>query len=474
MHREAILLTLALVMGMATSARTEVGAEPQSPLRLTPDYLNRLAEEMRTNNPALQAARSKVSAARLNQASVRRWDDPMFRFGGIVRDTDGPSSAMVGGAGGGGTGNALFMSEGEEGDLYYELEQKLPLFGKAKFQRLTAEAEQSVAAANADYAFQVLRRDLTFVLLRLALAHEVVAIGQQDLRWLETIAAAAESRFLSRETSQFEVLRLHNEKALRADQLRTDARDLDRERWAANRLLNRPTDASWPAFQLPEVAQPIEFSPRLLELALRYEPKLTVLQREIQVSSNILATTRRQRHPDISLGAEGRQSTDTGEFTEGMFYVRLNLPWFNLPRYRREILRDQEKLKAAQLDAADYALAVRDEAFRITVRLDAARRQAVLYRDEIIPRAEQALAVTQAGWTANRGLFLEVMDARRALLEARVMFTRAVAEQYQMLADLVLCCGLADLEALDMLAPANDTTAIEEVKKPMHQPLVNE
>jgi hypothetical protein len=40
------------------------------------------------------------------------------------------------------------------------------------------------------------------------------------------------------------------------------------------------------------------------------------------------------------------------------------------------------------------------------------------------------------------------------LLEARLMFVRAVTEQYLMLSELVLCCGLADLEALQMIDAA--------------------
>jgi hypothetical protein len=37
------------------------------------------------------------------------------------------------------------------------------------------------------------------------------------------------------------------------------------------------------------------------------------------------------------------------------------------------------------------------------------------------------------------------------LLDAQLMFARAVSEQYQMLSELVLCCGLGDLEALQMI-----------------------
>jgi hypothetical protein len=52
-------------------------------------------------------------------------------------------------------------------------------------------------------------------------------------------------------------------------------------------------------------------------------------------------------------------------------------------------------------------------------------------------------------------MFLDVLEARRMLLEARLMSTRAVAEQWQMLSELVLCCGLADMEALQMFDADN-------------------
>jgi outer membrane protein TolC len=96
-------------------------------------------------------------------------------------------------------------------------------------------------------------------------------------------------------------------------------------------------------------------------------------------------------------------------------------------------------------------LAVREEVHGLTVKIDAARREALLYRDEIIPRSEQALASAQSAWQSGTGMFLDVLEARRMLIESRLMSARAVTEQWQMLSELVLCCGLADLEALEML-----------------------
>jgi hypothetical protein len=53
-------------------------------------------------------------------------------------------------------------------------------------------------------------------------------------------------------------------------------------------------------------------------------------------------------------------------------------------------------------------------------------------------------------WRTGRSIFHEVLEARRLLLDGRLMYARAVAEQYRALAELVLCCGLGDLEAVEL------------------------
>ena len=99
----------------------------------------------------------------------------------------------------------------------------------------------------------------------------------------------------------------------------------------------------------------------------------------------------------------------------------------------------------------------REEVHLLTVKIDAARREALLYRDEVLPRSEQALASASASWQTGEGSFRDVLDACRMVLEARLMYARAVSEQYEMLSDLVLCCGLGDLEALQMIGAQPET-----------------
>lgn len=428
------LVTL-LLAGAAAIAQTPprslpIPASATNVVRLTPAYVNELAEEMRGKHPALQAARARTNAAAANVGTVRTWEDPKAFLGGMA---------------------AREEMQADEGDLMYGVEQKLPLFGKPKLARQVARAELSTETAIAEYQFQVLRRELAKAVFRTALVDEAVVIGQQDLAWLETINRTIEGKYRASEATLVEMLQVQNERAKQATQLETERDRLTHERVSLNRMLNRGLLSPWPTLELPALAGPVLYSQKLVDFALKYEPKIEMLRRQIKQAEATVASTRRQRLPDISAGLEARNYTGDGGFRQGILLFSMNVPWVNAGKYRSEIQREEAKLKATELDLVDYELSVREEVHMLTVKIDAARREAVLYRDQIIPRSQTALDSARSGWEANRGTFREVLDARRMLLDGRLMHARAVAEQYQMLSELVLCCGLGDMEALQMI-----------------------
>lgn len=419
------------LVGAAPARPGSTPAEPGAERRpLTPAYLNELAEELRQNHPALAAARERTNAAAAAVGGVRTWEDPLARIGGMA---------------------ASERMRAEEGDLIYGIEQKLPLFGKPRLARQAAQAGLATASAELQYREQVLRRELAKQAFRTALADEVLRIGREDLGWLEVMVAAVEARYRSGQATLVDVLQLQNERSRRATQLETDRELLAQERVALNRLLNRALDSSWPTLELPPVAGPVPYGQKLVDLALKFEPRLRVLQRETGEAEAALELTRRQRLPEVSAGLEARNYTGDGSFRQGMVVLSVNLPWFNRGKYRRDIQREEARVAAARHEREDYELALREELHGLTVRIDAARREALSYQSEIIPRSQTALASARAGWESGRNTLRDLLDARRMLLEARLGESRARAEQYQQLSDLVLCCGLGDLEALEML-----------------------
>ena len=420
---------IAAVFSQTTSDKPHSHAGTNA-LQLTPAFISKLVNEMEKNNPAILAGLARTNAAGASVSAVRSWEDPIARGGGIGAREDLRAS---------------------DGDLIYGVEQKLPLFGKPAAARRVALAGLATETATSVYQLQVFRRELAKAAFRTGLADEVILLGEQDLTWLEAVSQASETKYTSGQATLVEMLQVQNERAKRASQLQTDRNNLDHERVALNRLLNRDLHSPWPVLLLPPVAEPVVYNERLVQFALKNEPKLKVLRQQIIQAETMVDLTRRQRLPDMNIGLEGRNYSGDGSFRQGMLVFSMNLPWVNSGKYRSEAKRDEAKLKAAQYDLNDYELSVREDVHHLAVKIDAARREALLYRDEIIPRSDSALESARSGWEANRTTFRDVLDARRMWLEGRLMYARAVAEQYAMLSELVLCCGLGNLESLQMI-----------------------
>lgn len=422
-----------------------VAAKSDEPLLVSPGLINGLSEEMRTNHPALKAAGSRTEAMRRTAAAVRIWDDPMLMLGGMGAD------------------EAMRM---DEGDILYGVEQKLPLWGKPQAAREAARAGIAVAEADAEFQFQTRRRDLAQALFRVALADRLVKLGEEDLRWLETMEATTDQRYQVGEAALPQLLRVQNERARRRDQFLTQRHQRAEAAATVNRLLGRPLEAAWPQLGLPAPAGPVVFSDRLASLAENHEPRLKTLRATLEETDRAIELARRSARPDVSVGAEGRTYSGNGDFRQAMVTLRFSAPWVNRSKYRSDVAREMAGAEVARLEAEDYTRLLREEVFRLTVTIDAARREALLYRDDILPRSQRALDSALANWLASRGLFWEVLEARRMVVEAGVMEARAVAEQYDRLSELVLCCGLGDLDALSMIGSQAEPPAFQPPRSP--------
>ncbi len=442
----AILVTLnaASEVPVSDSARSEPLAQragPEAgapPLLLTPELITQFADEMATNHPALLAARARTNAAAANVKSVRTWDDPMAKVGGMAAEE---------------------MMRQEDGDFIYGLEQKLPLFGKPGAMRNMARAELAFASAAENLKFQTLRSELAKALFRAALADETIAIAEQDLAWLEVNTKVVEESYRAGRARLMDVLTLQNEQSRRREQLKTDRDNRAQTLRVVNRFLNRDLTAAWPTLQLPPLAEEVRFHPKLLSYALEQAPELKQMREEIRMAEASANVARKERWPEVTIGFENKTYARDNDLRSTEVMLGFSIPLGNGSKYRAAVRREEEKQRAAEFEAQNAAQAVREEVHGLVVKIAAARREALLYRDQIIPRSEQALASAKAMFESG-GALRDVLDARRMWLEGKLMYARAIAEQYAMLSELILCCGLGDLEALQMIG-ANPETETE-------------
>lgn len=418
---KSINLSFAILLAVSVSSQEFEG------LRVSPELINQLSEEAAANNAVMKAARARVQAAEANEKSLPLFKDPELMAGGMLAER---------------------MMREEDGDLMFGVEQDLPVFGKVRAGRNVARAETSVEESQLEFERQNLRKEVAQSLLRAALADELQQLADTDIAWVGTSLALAESRFQAGQGSQLELLRLQNERS-RREQVLLAARNTRSEAYVAlNRLLFRNLGWPWPVTRLPELGPEVVFSEKLMQIATKFEPRVKTLEKEALRAQAMAELTRVERRPELIAGLQNRISASDPDYRSTEVYLKLSVPLFNREKYRQAERRELAKASAAEWLLEDSRKRAREEIHHLTSRIDTARREALLYRDELIPRSLQALKLAENEWTTGNGLLREVLDARRLLIESQEMYFKAVAEQWISLSELVLCCGLGDLDAL--------------------------
>jgi outer membrane protein TolC len=436
-------MKIRLLFTILACAQLEVVAQEFGTNRivLTPRLINELAEEARTNNAALWAVRSRITAAEENAKSIPLWSDPEVMVGAMGAET---------------------MMRMEDGDLMYGVEQMLPVFGKEKAARNVARSGIPVEEAELEYQFQTLRKTLAELLFKAVLVDELLVLSQQDLAWLETLAHAVEERYSVGDASQVDVLRVQNERSRRAEMIRNEENEREMAYASVNRLLNRNVIAAWAQMELPDLAPPIPFTTRLLHYAEKFEPQLRMMREQRAAAESMVDMARTERRPEISVAVESRQYLRTGDQRSVEGIVKMTIPLFNRGKYNSAVRREEARVQEIDYKIEDMLYETRTDVHHLVAQIDNARREALLYRDEIIPRSEQAMRSAEAAWQSSRDAFRDVLDARRMLLEARTMYAKAVTEQYLAISELILCCGIGDLEALEMLTKSPKMNSVQE------------
>ena len=64
------------------------------------------------------------------------------------------------------------------------------------------------------------------------------------------------------------------------------------------------------------------------------------------------------------------------------------------------------------------------------IRLESTFDRATLYRDLLIPQAEESLASAEAAYTTNRLGFLDLLDAERVLFLVRSTYHRLLSDYW--------------------------------------------
>ena len=168
--------------------------------------------------------------------------------------------------------------------------------------------------------------------------------------------------------------------------------------------------------------------------ALQYNPNLNAMLHLIDKEQAEVRLAGKASLPNFTFGVDYIETGDalSPSMEESgkdpfVFGVGINLPiWFGKNNARKD--EAKAKLQSAKYGYADAQNRLVALVEKIVFQYSDALRKTRLYRDGLIPKAQQALNASYTAYQVAETDFLNVLDAQRQLLAFQLRFERAVAD----------------------------------------------
>lgn len=157
---------------------------------------------------------------------------------------------------------------------------------------------------------------------------------------------------------------------------------------------------------------------------------VAIAEAEVETRRAELALAHAEAKPNLELGAGLRHLAGPGEVSI-VAGARVEIPLFD--RNTGNISAAEHQLFAAQQKAAAIASEARAKAIRLRGDVEAAAERARRLSTSMIPTAERAFRALSKAWRSGAGSSLEVLDARRVLVELRLEHEDALADFHRSL-----------------------------------------
>lgn len=380
------------------------------------------------NNPRLQAAFNQWKSAEENIAVQKGLPDPTLSYGYYFESVEtrtGPQNQRFG------------------------LNQKIPGFGKLSMKKAIATDLASASGARYQHEKLNLGVTITQAYAELHYLKRSTEITQDRISLIQNLEEVVRTRYKTGAPmaailqAQVELGRLED-RLSSLDHLRAP------QTAHLNAALNRPASAPlpWPA-DLPY--QPIATDADALSLTARgASPELAELEHQIERGQHQLQLAKRERLPDFSLGVQYIDTDDAfAPVTDSgndpiIGTVGITLPiWFGKNRARIEAAAYLKT--AAQLSLENRTQTLDADIRQTLFNLRDADRKINLYKESLIPKAQQSFEVNRKGYEAGQMEFINLIDAERMLLEFELSYERARTNH------LIARAKLSQLTGIDFL-----------------------
>jgi len=386
--------------------------------------------EAKRNSPALAAQNEKANAMAEVPSQVGTLPEPRL----ILNAANFPVDTFA-------------VDQEAMTQIQIGISQTLPFPGKLDLRQAVATLDAQVASQDLEETRLQLVKNVTSVWWNLFYLDRAIDIVRRNQELLRQFVAVAQTKYKVGKGLQQDVLlaqvelsgMLDTEIRLRSMRLGQQAR--------LNGLLNRPADRD---LRLPDEVDEHLFGvgaiEELFQQANEQRPLLAIRRKEIKTARSRLELARKDYMPDFNLGAvygfrNGQNPNGSARPDLASLMVSINLPIHAGTLQDRLVKQRSSEVLGQEHRLADVRNMVRTEISGAFADYQAARKQAELFREGIIPQATQTVASMRAGYEVNKVDFLNLVRSQITLFNYETRYWQVLSEAHQAMARLLAAVG---------------------------------
>ncbi|MDG6026896.1 MAG: TolC family protein [Candidatus Brocadia sp.] len=389
----------------------------------TPLDLKWLIQEAMEHNPEIIASQKRLNAAKAKISQAKSLDDPSILAGSYNMS------------------NNPFNINGQTEMLQqrYGVLQKIPFPGKLRLRGEVATEESNMVESDLQSKIQEIIALVKSVFYELYYINTAIDITEENRDLLRKFARIAETKYSVGKATQRDALAAQVELSTLANNLIVLNKERESIIARLNILLDRPTQTPFGnprSFEKHTLHLTIN---ELEDLAVKNRPELKRFDHAIKRNeANLKLSKKDYYYSDFEPMVEYMQEDKRSDTWASA--ITINVPWL-WPKNRLKVKESKEDLSAAK---SDYRFINNKTLFEVKdffVRIQSSESTMDLYKTGVIPQAEQSLKAARVGYETDQVDFLALIDSQRILLNSRLLYTRALADFEQNLANLEKAVG---------------------------------
>ena len=325
------------------------------------------------------------------------------------------------------------------GEWYFGVSQELEFPGKRGLRgriagREADEIMQDIELLKLDVVFQV--KQAFFSLL---LSQEKLAYAERNLELSRNYQNQAELKFEAGDVARVEVLRAKVETSKAANQVRASQSEVRLAKAYLNYLMARKKYA--PLTIQGELDQKVTILDleTLKQRAMSFRPEITRIQHSLDRERLQKKSASMSYLPDFEIGVNRHKVLGEGSWWD--VTLSFPIPLFFWQPARGEIAEAAANIRVLQKETEHLENTIGLEVEEAFTNAQGALNQIRLYEDEILTQAEEVYNMFQFSYQEGEIGGIELIEARRTLIEARTSYADALFNYRTAIADLEKSIG---------------------------------